>query len=147
MWLTRNQDHMLVQELQRGGNRTQHAVQVSPAASPCLLPHQSPPVTLALPSPPPRGCSCPFSSLSTSIGKFPSFQSPSLAGPITTTEFCGNKHRPVLSALSAHTRALLSLGLHLCLLVPWLPVLKLAWNFYRRHWTSISTWSPRVLYL
>lgn len=49
MWLTRNQEHMLVEELKKGGSHAQHAVQVSPVASPCLLPHQSLPVTLGLP--------------------------------------------------------------------------------------------------
>lgn len=126
MWLTRNRDHRLVEELKRGGSHAQHAVPVNPAASPGRFTHQSPPLTLALLSPPPRSCSCPFSSFSTSTGKPSYFQVPSLAAPVAPTELHGDEHLAVLSAapfvlLSAHTTALLSPHLHLCLTVPWPP--------------------------
>lgn len=54
---------------------------------------------------------------------------------------------PILSAglfdlISAHAEALLSPDLHLCLMAPWPPVLKLVWNCCR---TLISMWSIRVM--
>jgi len=140
MWLTRNRDHRLVEELKRGGSRAQHAVPVNPAASPGLFTHQSPPLTLALLSPPPGAVPVPFLLSPPPLGRVPS-----LAAPVAPTELHGDEHLPVLSAapfvlLSAHTRALLSPHLHLCLTDPWPPVLKVSVRGLESH--SLVTTMP-----